>query len=444
MTKNDNRGLSFSDIDTDWKMALDPENIFWSVLPKNNGGFTLPENLIDLYKKEMKHLDTEMRNFRFNEPLNCVYIDPTDRCNANCPYCYIPSKIRQQGTQMTAEQLDIVLSKIEEHFKGAKKKPVIVFHAAEPLLVKDILFGAIKKYHKKMLFGIQTNALLLEKEDVDFIKKYRVGIGISLDASTAEVNNRSRISRKGEGNFKKAVQAIDWFKGYEGLNVICTVNKYNVDKLSEHVQFLHKKKVPMVLLNPVRVTQKRSDSVKPDDKVFAKNLIKAVETAMNLTKKTKQQIVIGNFANVLLAIISPTARRMMCDISPCGGGRTFLTVTADGAMVPCGEFIGFKEFSGGNIFMTSIAKAMDSKPFKEIRSRMVENIEECDMCDFRHICGSPCPAEMYARGNINKKAVFCDFYKEIIVHAFKMIAEDNVKYLLRDDSLAHMAYEYRY
>ena len=438
------RGLSFSDVNDDWKLTLDPENIFWGVLPKDNGDFVLPQTLIDIYKKEMKHLDKEMHDFRFNEPLNCVYIDPTDRCNANCPYCYIPSKIRQSGTQMTAEQLDKTLSKIEEHFKSKKKKPVIVFHAAEPLMVKDILFGAIKKYHKKMLFGIQTNALLLEKEDVEFIKKYSVSIGISLDASTAAVNNLSRVSRKGEGNFKKAVQALDWLKGYEGLNVICTVNKYNVEKLSDLVKFLHKKKVPMMLLNPIRVTQKRSDKVKPDEKVYTKNLKKALDTAMELTKKTKQQIVIGNFANVLLAIISPTARRMMCDISPCGGGRTFLTVTADGSMVPCGEFIGMKEFSGGNIFRSSIEKAMNSKPFKKIRERVVENIDECSTCDFRHICGSPCPAEMHSRGNINKKAVFCDFYKEMIIHAFKMIAEDNVKYLLRDDALDQMVYEYQY
>lgn len=438
------RGLSFSNIDENWKLALDADNIFWSILPRENGDFMLPQHMMDLYKKEMKHLDKEMHDFRFNEPLNCVYIDPTDRCNANCPYCYIPSKIRQQGTQMTAEQLDIVLGKIVDHFRGVKKKPVIVFHAAEPLLVKDLLFGAIKKYHKKMLFGIQTNALLLEKEDVDFIKKYRVGIGISLDASTAAVNNLSRVSRKGEGNFKKAVQALDWFEGYEGLNVICTVNKYNVDKLSDLVTFLHSKKVPMVLLNPVRLTQKRSEQVKPGDKVYAENLIKAVDTAIALTKKTKRQIVVGNFANVILAIISPTARRMMCDISPCGGGRTFLTVTADGAMVPCGEFIGFKEFSGGNIFRTSIDKAMNSKPFKQIRERMVEKIDECDTCDFRHICGSPCPAEMYARGNMYKKAEFCEFYKEIIRQAFRMIAEDKVKYLLRKDSMDQMVMEYKY
>ena len=43
-----------------------------------------------------------------------------------------------------------------------------------------------------------------------------------------------------------------------------------------------------------------------------------------------------------------------------------------------------------------------------------------------------------------KKAVFCDLYKEVIRYAFKMIAEDNVQYLLRDDSLEQMIMEYQY
>ena len=442
--KKNTRGLSFSDIGTDWKLALDPDNVFWGIIPRDNGKFTLPDNLMNLYKKEREHLDRELYDFRFNADLNCIYIDPTDRCNANCPYCYISSKIRKQGSQMTAEHLDKALAKIEEHFKNIKKKPVIVFHAAEPLLVKDILFDAIKKYHNKFLFGIQTNALLLEKEDIEFIKKHRIGIGISLDAARADINNRSRVTAKGGGNFKKAVQALDWFDGYEGLNVICTVTKYNVDKLSELVKFLHKKKVSCVLLNPVRLTQRRAVNLKPDDMLFARNLIHAVETAMDLSRKSGRQIVVGNFANVVLAIISPTARRMMCDISPCGGGRTFLTVTADGSMVPCGEFIGMKEFSGGNIFKTSISSAMSSKPFKKIRTRTVEKIDECNACNFRHICGSPCPAEMHARGNIYQKAAFCEFYKEIIKYAFKIIAEDKVKYILREGSLNQMQYEYQF
>jgi uncharacterized protein len=113
-------------------------------------------------------------------------------------------------------------------------------------------------------------------------------------------------------------------------------------------------------------------------------------------------------------------------------------------MVPCGEFIGFKEFSGGNIFKHPISRAMNSRAFKRIRARVVEKIEECRDCEFRHICGSPCPAEMYARGNMFRKAIFCDYYKEIIKYAFKMIAEDKVRYILRQEALSQMVYEYQF
>ena len=50
---------------------------------------------------------------------------------------------------------------------------------------------------------------------------------------------------------------------------------------------------------------------------------------------------------------------------------------------------------------------------------------------------------MHSRGNMYQKAEFCEFYKEIIKHAFRMIAEDKTKYLLRKDSLAQMQYEYQ-
>jgi len=444
MNKDGVKGLVVSDIDSQWGMMIDPENIFWSVLPRDGEGVLIPEGVIDLYKRQKGHLQREMHEFRFNEPLNCVYIDPTDRCNANCPYCYIPSEIRKKGTQMTEEQLDLVLKKIDDHFRGSKKRPVIVFHAAEPLLMKDIIFDAIGRYRRKFLFGIQTNATLLEREDVEFMKRHRVGVGISLDAPEEELNDRTRPLGREAGNFKKAVDAIRWFDGYEGLNVICTVTRHNVGRLSDLVRFLHRRKVPLVLLNPLRLTQRRARNLKPDDMEYAENLIRAVDTAVRLTERTGRQIVIGNFANTILAIISPSARRMMCDISPCGGGRTFLTITADGSMIPCGEFIGLREFTGGNIFRDTISRAMNSRAFKKIRARVVEKIGECSDCKLRHICGAPCPAELHSMGDMHRKAVFCDFYKEIIRYAFRMIAEDKVRYILRRDALDQMAYEYRF
>ena len=224
--------------------------------------------------------------------------------------------------------------------------------------------------------------------------------------------------------------------------MIATVTKHNVGDLPGLVRFLHKKKVSCVLLNPARFTRVPAYLLKPDENNFARYFIQAVETAVKLTSTTGRKIIVGNFANTILAIVAPQARRLMCDISPCGGGRCFFTITASGEMVPCGEFSGIKGFSGGNIFRDSINKAMCSPAFVSVRARRVEKIDECARCVLRNICGAPCPAELHSRGNMYQKSIFCGFYRQVIQYGFKMIAQDKVKYLLRDEPLKDLKYEY--
>lgn len=437
-----NNKLMLNNINDNQSLALDPDNVFWAIFKKNNN--SLPENVLSLYKKVKNKLDMVMSEFRFSSNLTAVYIDPTDRCNANCPYCYVPAKIRKNGTDMNYEQLEYILKKIDKYFKAqnSHKKPVIVFHASEPLLVKDIIFKAIINFEDEFNFGVQTNALLLEKDDVEFFKTHRVGVGISLDSFVSKINNKQRPSKIDNGNFNMAVRAIELFNGYEGLNVIATITRFNVVHLPELVKFLHLKKVPCVLLNPIRLTSKTSRSLKPDEKLLTKYFIKAVKNSIELSKSNKHKIIIGNFSNIILGIVAPVARRLMCDISPCGGGRCFLTITAKGEMIPCGEFIGLNGFSGGNIFNTTISKAMKSKPFKKIRSRIVEKISKCNTCEFRNICGAPCPAELHSFGNMYQVSIFCEFYKEIIKYAFKLIADNKLKYILRPEYFKSLEYEY--
>ncbi|MEK6527860.1 MAG: peptide-modifying radical SAM enzyme CbpB [Nitrospirota bacterium] len=442
--KLENNGLASDSQSQKNQVLLDADNVFWGITKSNNNSDALiSRELLSLYERVKGKCDREMEDFRFSTELTAIYIDPTDLCNADCPYCYVPVKTRKYGRSMTQEELDSILQKIAKYFAGRPKKAVIIFHASEPLLVKDIIFKAIERFKNNFYFGIQTNGLLLEDKEIKFIKDNNVGIGISLDASNAVLNNRLRFSATHGGNFKKVIRAIDSFNGYEGLNVITTITKLNVRNLPVLVRLLHKKKVPCVLINPVRLTQKNARFLKPDDKVMAKYFIEAVEEAVRYSKTSKHKIIIGNFANIILGIIAPTARRLMCDISPCGGGRCFLTITACGDMIPCGEFIGLREFRGGNIFKDSIDQAMASEPFKKMRSRIVEDIAECDLCTFRNICGAPCPAELHAFGNMHKKAVFCEFYKEIINYAFKLIAEGKEKYLLRKEGFANLNYQYK-
>ncbi|MBI4335612.1 MAG: peptide-modifying radical SAM enzyme CbpB [Candidatus Omnitrophica bacterium] len=427
-------------------LIINPDNLFWAIFSKGKGGGAPEKRLLSFYKDIKVGLDKEMRDFRFSAGLTAVYIDPTDRCNANCPYCYVPPKIRKNGRSMTKKELILVLERTADYFKGRKKKAVIVFHASEPLLVKDIVFEGIERFSGRFKFGIQTNATLMEDTDVEFLKRHRVGVGISLDSSSLSVNNRLRRGWNSDGNFRKAVSAVEMFDGYEGLNVITTITKFNVTGLPRMVEFLHSKKVPCALLNPVRLTREASRALRPDETLMARYFIRAVDKAVELSKDSARQIIIGNFANTILAIIAPAARRLMCDISPCGGGRCFLTVTASGEMIPCGEFIGLKGFSGGNIFSAaaSIEGALQSRPFKKIRARVVEKIDECRICIFRNICGAPCPAELHSLGGMRKPSVFCEFYKEVITHAFKLISKGQERYCLRREAMDNLEYAYRF
>ncbi|MBL7196858.1 MAG: peptide-modifying radical SAM enzyme CbpB [Candidatus Omnitrophica bacterium] len=439
--------LQREDIDKNNKLLIDPDNVFWALVFNNGFDEYLDRKIISLYNRNKDRLDISMKDFRFKTDLNSVYINPTDRCNADCPYCYIPRQKRKNGKQMSNEQLLYILKKIDKYFGSRRNdshiKPIIIFHGSEPLLAKDAIFSSIVKFCHKFNFGIQTNAILLNKKDVGFLKSYKVSVGISLDSINPKVNDYTRRSSVGR-NYDSAIRAIEWFNGYEGLNVITTITKYNVKNLPKLVRFIHSKKTPCLLLNPVRATRKSTVGLRPNHKDLSKYFIKAIKEAMELSKSSRRRIVIGNFSNIVLGIVAPQARRLMCDISPCGGGRCFFAITAEGNMIPCGEFIALKEFYGGNIFHTTIQKAISSKPFKKVRSRVVEEISECDVCLYRNICGAPCPAEIYSLNkNMHGISPYCEFYKEIIKFAFRLIAENRIKYLFREEAFENIKYDYR-
>lgn len=416
---------------------IDPDTAFWSLVRKEklgeaiNGG-----DICSKYEKKRTAFAQEMEDLRFHLKPSAVYFNPTERCNLNCNYCYIPEGMRKTGKHMAETDLLKALATLKAYFNRTLPEdslPQVVFHGSEPMLCRDAVFAAIEKYCDDFRFGIQTNGTLLDDAAVDFLTSRNVTIGLSLDGHTANVADRTRHNWSGEGSFAKVLAALKRLQGYPGYNVICTVTSQNMRYLSKIVEFFHAYGVPACMINPVRCTQQGARRIKPADAQMAKHYLAALDRSYELYQATGRKLIIANFANILISIAAPTARRLMCDISPCGGGRCFFALSANGDIFPCSEFIGLPSFRGGNIFIDNIETILETEAFRRVTGRKIEDIEPCRHCAIRHFCGAPCPAEANEmNGSLLSTGAFCELYEEQVHYALRLIADGKEKAFLWD------------
>ncbi len=436
---NTGNGPLFQTLDIgheDYVAVVEPDTAFWSLVQRDSLADALTGKLPKAFAKAKETFTEEMNHLRFGLKPSAVYFNPTERCNLDCTYCYIPQKMRKSGKHMSPEKLIEALGILKTYFRTTVPKgwkPQVVFHGAEPMLNSQAVFAGIEEYKDDFRFGIQTNATLLDDASVEFLTERDVSIGLSLDSPTSAGSNKTRLSWNGEGVYGDVLTAMDRLKGYHAWSVICTMSTENLPQLTKLVDFFHARDVPTCLMNILRCTLKRSRQVKPDDAKAAKYFIKALDRTYELYQETGRKLPVGNFANILLAIVAPTARNLMCDISPCGGGRCFFALAPDGRLYPCSEFIGLEDFCGGNLFTDKIPQVLKTEAFTAVSERKVEDIDPCNHCAIRHFCGSPCPAEAHEmNGGMHRTGAFCEFYEEQVRYAFRLIADGKHEAFLWD------------
>jgi uncharacterized protein len=434
-----NPDIQIIDIDhKEYCALIQADSAFWTLVKKNKlPAFLFDNKLTSTLSGHVREFKKEMQILRYHLLPSAVYVNPTERCNLNCQYCYIPEETRKKGDHMSKEELSKTLTILKDYFNQIIKdnrRPSIIFHGSEPMLNKEAVFHTIEQFKNDFDFGIQTNATLLDDEAIQFIITNKVGLGISLDGYNTDTADVIRKDWHGKGYFYDIQKIISKLNDYEKFNVLCTINNRNVTKLKDIIRFFHELGIKVCMLNVLRCTLENSRSLKPEDNLAAKHFIEALEESYNLYKKTGHKIIVANFANILLAILAPTARKLMCDISPCGGGRSFFSLSAKGDIFPCSEFIGLKEFNAGNIFKNSIRDILKSPAIQKVSKRKIEEIDDCNTCAIRHFCGSPCPAEAYTmNGGMDKKGAFCEFYEAQVRYAFRLIAARKENFFLYDN-----------
>jgi uncharacterized protein len=358
-----------------------------------------------------------------------VIIKPTNFCNLNCIYCY-DSENKDNG-EMDEKTLENSIKKIQNNFSSVSW----IWHGGEPLLRGLDFFkkakGLEEKYKKgdsRIKNGMQTNATLIDKDWIDFIKETNsFHMGISIDGPK-EINDKTRIFKNWRGTYNRIYRGISLLSENRfGIGAVCVINKNNFNKSNELYHFFRTNKIN-VKFNPLISAGEALKSFE-DVGISSKEYNFFLKEMWQNYKKDsylrgEAPIEIDPFIEFISNKIIKTP--IGCNFSE-SCRDSFLSITPSGDIYPCGRFEGEKDFYMGNINSDSLEKVLSSRIEGKLKRRGLEEIDSsCKVCEIKEICNSGCMHNAYTSGDIMKKDPYCSSYKLLNTLASKELEGEDV------------------
>ena len=153
----------------------------------------------------------------------------TKHCNLACKHCFEGSSPSFEVKRISSSDTDRILSQFE-----AANIQTLKITGGEPFSHPDIdnfLFKAIQCHFETIIL---TNALLLNKQRIDMIKKGHIQLGISLDGMTSDTHDFIR----GKGAFDKLIRILKILSLEDiKFSITCTINKKNLCQIDEIIDY---------------------------------------------------------------------------------------------------------------------------------------------------------------------------------------------------------------
>lgn len=165
-----------------------------------------------------------------------MVMQPTQLCNLNCSYCYLPD--RNKNRKMSPAIAERVAQGIAELGSAVE----IVWHGGEPLSCGIDHFTKLAapleqlRNQEMVWHAIQTNATLINESWCEFFKSHQFRVGVSIDGPAWA--NSKRIGWNGQSAFDKIMRGIHFLREAEiPFSVICVVSDSILDKAKELYDF---------------------------------------------------------------------------------------------------------------------------------------------------------------------------------------------------------------
>lgn len=346
-----------------------------------------------------------------NRSFEFLLLKCTSACNYSCTYCYDHDEINKSKNL----DFDRTCERVKEAIDLAKSHLTLGFHGGEPLLrkrfVQDVTAFA-KNYadesHKKVFFKLQTHGGAFTDEIVDFLTEYDFSIGISLDGPP-EINDKFRILKNGRGTYEKFYAAYVKYGVFmrERCGIITTPTNVS----AQHLLFVARHFRDMGF-KAWRTTDLLAVGRLQDDWQLETDTETYVSSILDLVNAIET----GEFEGFSIGPVMTFLTNLLTDERPdmcapgnssCGAGKRFLSIEADGVILPC-DALSREQFSVGSIDVDSLKAALSHPNSTVIADSLPRS--DCKKCSLLGVCGGTCLALSSLTSN---RPMLCNSYKRL-------------------------------
>lgn len=261
-----------------------------------------------------------------------VFFDITNFCNANCMYCFTDAK--KMGTTSLNELSYRDIEKLVDSLVKIGVQELSI-GGGEPFL-RDVC-RVFNYVNAKMSLSVTTNGTIITDSIISNLAANNVRITVSVDSINQKVSNSIRSGIDVElvkHNIDKLLQNSTV---RDNLSLRTTVTNYNIDYLTDIVDFCEKNKIPRLKINSVNnFGRGKNIDVTPEFGKFMKALDDIIEYCYVKGISTK---------------ISLPVEKYLCDADrKCTLGNGSLYIDSSGNLYPCA-------FSEGKLCWGNITKS---------------------------------------------------------------------------------------
>jgi uncharacterized protein len=372
----------------------------------------------------------------------------TNYCNLKCDYCHASTVSAEEKDLKNNEKLkhDIIDKTIELIFQSPSNNIKIELQGGEPLVnwetCKYLIENSYKESFnypgKKTEIILCTNLILIDREKLDFLKKYNVIISTSLDG-TEELHDKHRTTHNNKPTYNKFIENLKLTRevlGHDSVGALLTVTKSNLYNLKDVVDEYIKlgfNGLFIRALNPYGMATKNLDQLGYPVEEFINEYKKVLEYIIEIN--LKGYLFIDYYSSLLMSrILTPFSTGFMDLQSPAGAGISGVIYDFNGDVYPTDEArmlarMGDNTFKIGNVLQNTYNEIFQNKKLIDITEKSILlTTPQCAQCIYNAYCGSdPIRNHVECKDIVGYKpdSEFCKKNMLLFDYLFELIQENN-------------------